>query len=282
MKPSARDGTTPAPDAAGATVGRGQSACLSLEPLVSVAIAAKIVAMGVWAFTTHHGMAMALFFAPDPFVLYALFAPSSQGLCRVFTHFTSERRAIWLTIDDGPDEHDTPRILDLLDEHRARATFFVVGERGAKRPDLLREIVRRGHQLAHHTHTHPAGSFWCASPGRLAAELDQTLDVLREVGVRPEFFRAPVGIKHLFLARALALRQLKCVGWTIRSGDCHIDSPEQLVARITPRLRPGAIILLHEGPSVPRPVRVTGIALLLHAIAAQNLVCEIPEPCQLR
>jgi peptidoglycan/xylan/chitin deacetylase (PgdA/CDA1 family) len=281
MNPFSRDGATPAVDPTGATIHHGGSVFQILRPLVITAIVAKIVAVGAWAFA-QRGAALILFFGPDPFVLYALFVPSAQGLCRVFTHFVTERRAVWLTIDDGPDENDTPQILDLLDQYRARATFFVIGERAARRPDLLREIVRRGHQIGHHTHTHPAGSFWCASRHRLSVELDRTLDVLRDAGVRPEFFRAPVGIKHLFLGHALMLRQLQCVGWTIRSGDCHSPSPEQLVAGITHRLRPGVILLLHEGPSVPQPVRVKGIALLLEALATRDLVCEIPEANQLR
>ena len=238
--------------------------------------------MGLWCFTTHRGLAAISFFGPDPFVLYAIFAPSAQGLCRTFTHFVTDRPAMWLTIDDGPDEHDTPRILDLLDQHRARATFFVIGERAARSPHLVREIVQRGHQIGHHTHTHPAGTFWCAMPGRLAAELDQTLAVLQLAGIRPQLFRPPVGIKHLFLAPALATRGLLCVSWTVRSGDCRTTSPEQLVGAMTRHLRPGAIILLHEGPSVPSAVRVKGIALLLEAIAARNLVCEVPDVRQLR
>jgi hypothetical protein len=72
------------------------------------------------------------------------------------------------------------------------------------------------------------------------------------------------------------------VGWSVRSGDCRSHSPEQLVTRMARRLRPGAIILLHEGPSVPTPVRIKGIALLLEVIAARGLTCEIPEAHQLR
>jgi peptidoglycan/xylan/chitin deacetylase (PgdA/CDA1 family) len=236
----------------------------------------------LWCFTTHRTAALMSFFGPDPFVLYAVFAPSAQGVCRTFTHFATERPSVWLTIDDGPDDHDTPRILDLLDHHRARATFFVVGERAARRPDLVQEIVRRGHQIGHHTHTHPAGTFWCATPGRLARELDEPLSILHRAGIRPQLFRPPVGIKHLFLAGALARRKLSCVGWTLRSGDCHSTSAERLVTGMARQLRPGAIILVHEGPSVSPTVRIKGIALLLDAIAARRLTCELPEFAQLR
>jgi peptidoglycan-N-acetylglucosamine deacetylase len=252
-----------------------------LRPILVWALIAKAVALVLW-WAHHRHSALLAFVGPDPFVLYAVFAPSSQGLVRVFTRFVTERPAVWLTIDDGPDEQDTPRILDLLEQHRARATFFVIGERAARSPHLIAEIVRRGHHIGHHTHTHPAGSFWCASQKRLAAELDRALETLTSLQVRPRFFRPPVGIKHFFLAEALAQRGLQCVGWSVRSGDCRTKSPENLVDGIARHLRPGAIILLHEGPSVPQSVRIKGIALLLEAIAARKLACEIPELHQLR
>ena len=263
------------------SVGHGHFKPAVLRPLLLWALVAKL-ASAAWWLTGHRWAAAVWFFAPDPFVLYALFVPSAQGLVRVFTRFESDRRAVWLTIDDGPDEQDTPRILDLLDRHAARATFFVIGERAARSPQLVAEIVRRGHQIGHHTHTHPVGTFWCASGTRLAAELDRTLEMLQTLGIRPQIFRAPVGIKHLVLAHALAKRALHCVGWTLRSGDCRAHSPELLVAAMARRLRPGTIILLHEGPSVHESVRVRGIALLLEAIAARGLTCEIPELHQLR
>lgn len=252
------------------------------RPVLVFAIACKVVAVALWGLTAHSTVAAGLFFAPDPFVLHAIFAPSAQGLCRVHTRFMSERPAVWLTIDDGPDAEDTPRILDLLERHGARATFFVVGERAARLPHLLEEIIRRGHEIAHHTHTHPAGTFWCATPRRIATELDDALHVLQRAGVRPLLFRAPVGIKPLFLAHALASRGLHYVGWSVRSGDCRTRSPERLVADMERHLQPGSIILLHEGPSVPQAVRIKGIALLLAAIAARNLACVVPTLGQLR
>jgi peptidoglycan/xylan/chitin deacetylase (PgdA/CDA1 family) len=252
-----------------------------IRPLLVCALAAKLIAVLLWYCTTPRLAAAIAFFGPDPFVLYALFAPSAQGICRTYTHFLTERPAVWLTIDDGPDEHDTPLILDLLDRDQARATFFVIGERAAHQPDLLREIIRRGHTIGHHTHTHPAGTFWCASSRRLAAELDATIATLSKLGVQTAWFRPPVGIKNLFLEHALATRGLRCVGWSARSGDCHSNSPEQIVSALEPNLKPGAILLLHEGPSVRPAVRVRGIALLLETLSARGLKCEIPEESQL-
>lgn len=255
---------------------------MKLPPLLAVALAAKVTAFALWLAGAKPRLAAACFFAPDPFVLWALFAPNAQGFVRVFTQFATDQREVWLTIDDGPDPDDTPRLLDLLDRHGAKATFFVIGERVARHPQLVREIVRRGHEVAHHTHSHPLATFWCASPARLESELDRGMAALRECGVRPRWFRPPVGIKHLLLARALAARDLRCVGWTLRSGDGRARSAEALAAAVAPRLRAGAIVLLHEGPGLAANVRVTGIARVLEACAAQGFTCVIPRAEQLR
>lgn len=225
--------------------------------------------------------ALVLFFGPDLWICYHLFVPSAQGISPNFTSFETARPEIWLTIDDGPDPVDTPQILNLLDRHQARATFFLIGARARQHPDLVREIVRRGHEVGHHTQTHPAGSFWCASPTRLRAELDQGLASLAPHAV-PRWFRPPVGIKHLLLASALSARGLRYVGWSLRSGDCLARSVEAVERKVLGRVRPGTILLMHEGPSVPPHVRVTALTRVLEGLSARRYRCVIPEPAQLR
>lgn len=254
---------------------------VALPPLLVIAIAAKIAGAVAWALAARK-LGAALFFAPDPFLFWSVVGPRAQGLVRLATHFATDRREVWLTIDDGPDPDDTPRLLDLLDQHGAKATFFVVGERAERHPELVREIVRRGHEVAHHTHTHPRFLFWCAGPARLAAELDRGTAALRAAGVRPRWFRPPVGIKPFLLAPALAARDLRGVSWTVRSGDCRSSSPEAVAASVAARVHPGSIVLLHEGPGVPAAVRVTGLARVLSALAAQGYACVIPRGEQLR
>src|SRR3546814_18680167 len=85
-----------------------------------------------------------------------------------------------LTIDDGPSA-DTAAILDLLDAHAAKATFFLVGERASARPDVVREIVRRGHTLGNHSATHPSAWFWALGPRRMAAEIERTHAILHPI-----------------------------------------------------------------------------------------------------
>ena len=248
---------------------------------LTILLALKAAALTL-ALPGHWVAAAGVFFGPDLWVLYNLFVPSAQGLCRNFTRFATGQPEVWLTLDDGPDPDDTPRILDLLDAHQARATFFLIGERAARHPELVRAIIRRGHEVGPPPHTHPAGTFWCAGPARLSAELDVARQVLQPLAPPLRWFRAPVGIKNFLLPRALATRGLQCVGWTIRSGDCLARHPETVLATVLRQLQPGAIILMHEGPSVPPALRVKALTLVLEALTARQFRCVLPAAAQLR
>jgi peptidoglycan/xylan/chitin deacetylase (PgdA/CDA1 family) len=180
-------------------------------------------------------------------VIYPTLRPNVQWLGPVVTHFASDANEVWLTVDDGPTD-DTPAVLDLFDAHDVKATFFVKGVLAEQQPELMRAIVARGHTVANHSHTHPAGSFWCALPGRVAAEVDACNRALAGVtGSASRWFRAPVGIKNPAVHPALARRGMRLIGWTARGFDAVVQDPEQVLARVLPDLRPGAIILLHQG-----------------------------------
>jgi peptidoglycan/xylan/chitin deacetylase (PgdA/CDA1 family) len=235
-----------------------------------------------FALTGHWGWAALVFFVPDVWIAYNLFVPTAQGICPSVTRFETQQSEVWLTIDDGPDPADTPKILDLLDRHQARATFFVVGQRALERPDLVQEILRRGHSIGHHTYSHPAFTLWCASGARLRRELDATIACLRPLAPRLEWFRAPVGIKHFSLVHRLRERGLRCVDWSIRSGDWLSRHPEPVRDKVRRLARPGSIILMHEGPNVPAALRVTAISQVLDVLSARGLRCVIPASEQMR
>ena len=247
--------------------------------LVAADLAGKIAAVIVgWS---SPATALALWFGPDALLAYHLFVPQAQGLVRMHRRFTTARREVWLTIDDGPDPGDTPRILELLAAHDARATFFVIGETAARHPTLIQAIAAAGHEVAHHAHTHPLATFWCASPARVRRELDAGLEALRAAGVRPTRFRPPAGIKNLWLASALRARGLTCVGWSARGLERRRGNAEAVAARATRRLAPGAILLLHEGPRVPAAIRVAAIRRVLERLQALDYRCVVPRADQL-
>ena len=175
-------------------------------------------------------------------LVYGTLKPNCQWFGPVVTRFVPEGEEVWLTIDDGPDPEDTPRLLDLLDAASAKATFFVRGDRVRTHPHLVVEILRRGHGLGNHTFTHPQASFWCVGPRRAAREIGDCSDALREItGVAPRLFRAPVGHVNPFVGPAAAAHGMRLVGWSARGFDgvTHRAEPRAVVGRILRDLRPG-------------------------------------------
>ena len=157
------------------------------------------------------------------------------------------RREIAITIDDGPDPEVTPQVLDLLDAHGARATFFCIAERVRAHPALAREIVARGHSIQNHTARH-RHNFSFLGPRGFASEIARAQQVLEEVtGQRPACFRAPAGLRNPFLAPVLHRMGLSLVSWTRRGFDTREGSAAKVLARLTRGLDAGDILLLHDG-----------------------------------
>lgn len=156
-------------------------------------------------------------------------------------------RSVALTFDDGPDPRHTPEVLDVLAHHGIRATFFLIGERVAAHPDLVRRIVAEGHVIGNHTHTH-RGLFPLLRLGRMLEELQKVGETIRQItGHRPRLFRPPFGVTNPTIGRAVDRMGLTVVGWSIRSWDTVARIPRKKVLnRIVRRLHPGAVILLHD------------------------------------
>ena len=151
-----------------------------------------------------------------------------------------------LTFDDGPDARFTPRLLDILDKHAARATFFVLGQRVGEFPDLAREIAARGHELAVHLYSHDRAV--AKDDARFKAELTRTRDVVKTTtGADPRFLRFPFA----YLGRQKPRRILEEFGlhtvhWSFSSEDSSRDAAG-ILRRVRDALFPGAIVLLHDG-----------------------------------
>ena len=157
------------------------------------------------------------------------------------------RSEVSLTIDDGPNPAITPAVLDLLDEHQARATFFCIARQAQLHPALCREIVRRGHSVQNHSHAH-AHSFSVWGPKAMGRDIAQAQDHLSQItGERPRFFRAPAGLRNPFLDPVLHRQGLQLVSWTRRGFDTVKSDPAVVQARLTRGLAAGDILLLHDG-----------------------------------
>jgi peptidoglycan-N-acetylglucosamine deacetylase len=182
---------------------------------------------------------------------------------------------IAVTIDDGPDPEITPRVLDLLETHQARATFFCVGERIEQYPHLAREIVQRGHGIENHSFHHPV-NFSLLGPRGMAAEIQRTQEIIASTtGEVAQFFRAPAGLRNPFLDGVLVKRHLRLVSWTRRGFDTVNRSPEVVLGKLTRDLRAGDIVLLHDGHAARTdagaPVILEVLPRLLQQITAAAL-----------
>lgn len=207
--------------------------------------------------------------------LWGTLRPGSSLFGPVLTRLPTREPLVWLTIDDGPSD-ETAAILDLLDAHGARATFFLVGERAAARPELAREIARRGHDVGNHSARHPQAWFWALPPARMRAEIDDAQRMLAQVtGRAPRWFRAVVGMANPFAAAPLRAHGLARVAWSARGYDAVLRDPAAVVARIERDLAPGAIVLLHEGARHGRNVEI--LARLLQRLDALGYRCVLPE-----
>ena len=225
----------------------------------------------------HPWLALGVLFLSHLLVLFPTLVANCQWWGPVVTHFETPRREVWLTIDDGPDATHTTDFLTLLKKFETKATFFVIGRRAENLPNEIAQIRAGGHEIANHTYSHPGGFFWAFGPAHIAAEIDRH-------PIASGLFRAPAGLKNFFLHPALVRRNTRLIGWTVRGLDTMSRDPETVVARIRRGLKPGAIILLHEGhrTATAPEFHPRCLELTLTMLAAEGYRCVLPSPEQLR
>jgi peptidoglycan/xylan/chitin deacetylase (PgdA/CDA1 family) len=183
-----------------------------------------------------------------------LFGPT---VCR-----TGAPNKLAITFDDGPNPEITPKLLDLLAKHNAKATFFLVGKFVRACPDLTKEILVRGHTLGNHTDTHP--NLFLCGPGKTENELRRCTDAIRQAaGIEPRWFRPPFGFRSPWLHEIAKGHGTQTVIWTLIPGDWRVKPVEWLIHRMNPiaeharkKLPPGTgygggmtgdILCLHDG-----------------------------------
>jgi len=188
---------------------------------------------------------------------------------------TGGATGVAITIDDGPDPAVTPQVLSQLEAHHAHATFFCVGVRVERYPDLAREIVSRGHDIENHSQRH-RHNFSLLGPGAMRAEISCAQEsILRVTGTCPRFFRAPAGLRNPFLDPVLARLQLHLASWTRRGFDTVNANADAVYRRLANPLQDGDILLLHDGNAARsrsgKPVILEVLPRLLDALASKQL-----------
>ena len=159
-------------------------------------------------------------------------------------------RRVALTFDDGPDPVHTPRLLELLDEVRGRGTFFLVGERAVRSPEVARAIVAAGHEVGNHTWSHR--NLWGCSPRETEREIRRGDEAIASAaGQRPRYFRPPWGMVNLAVFPTLRRLGTPCVFWSLQPEGLKRCPPGLMVERVIRRVRPGAIVDLHDADGLP-------------------------------
>ncbi len=218
------------------------------------------------------------FFGPGLLILYlavhALLSPRSQFCGPAFTHGNRHGDDVALTFDDGPNEPYTDQILAILEDRGVKATFFVVGENALRYPDALRREVRDGMEIGNHSYSHPymipeksSTMFW---------QIQKTQAIIEQIAdIRPEWFRPPHGFRDPRLFRQTRRLDLTVVEWSNMPRDWTRPGVDVIIQRTLNNLRPGDIILLHDGDNVihggDRSQTVAALPFILDGLKARGL-----------
>jgi polysaccharide deacetylase family sporulation protein PdaB len=159
----------------------------------------------------------------------------------------THRKLIALTFDDGPDESKTVAILDLLKQYDAKATFFVVGSRVEKLPEIVKRERKEGHDVGNHTFHHP--SFHRISPNKALSEIDQgQASIINATGTETHFFRPPGGSYTDSLVKLSKEKGLKMILWSWHQDTLDWRKPgvHRIVNKVLRNARNGDIVLMHD------------------------------------
>jgi peptidoglycan/xylan/chitin deacetylase (PgdA/CDA1 family) len=185
-------------------------------------------------------------------ILYLLFllTVSTNVRFNFFVNSISENRNIInkqvaITFDDGPVEN-TLEILKVLKKYEVKAGFFCIGKHIEAQPEIFRKIIEENHLVGNHTYSHTR-KMGALPVSTLVREIEECNRIAEETaGIKMNLFRSPFGIVSPKTQKALQKTGMQSIGWSIRSFDAVLSSEEIILNRIKKRLKPGAVILLHD------------------------------------
>lgn len=265
--------------------------------------------MSVIAILCILAIVLAIVLSITVFMVWASASIRSGVYVRAFCREKTDLKVVYLTFDDGPHPPETERVLDVLREHGARATFFLIGSKVSGNEAVLRRMLEEGHALGLHTYSH-AGTFPLLSFDKMLADVNEGKRAVESVtGKKISLFRPPFGVTNPTISKVIRTLGLHTVGWDVRSFDTMFCKSSEhsckqsgysckqsghsckssdhsckqsgydwyvpVVERIMKQVRPGSVILLHD--------RLDGaselLALLLDSLAASgyDFTCALPN-----
>jgi len=212
--------------------------------------------------------------------------PPLSGFNQVVCHGPRDaaRPKVALTVDDGPLSPTTDQLLDLFGELKIKATFFLIGENAQHFPDLVRRTIAEGHVIGNHSQSHRrSGSILPTNQGE---HIDASAEILSTFldGKNPALYRAPWGWVTPWEIARLRQRHQTIIGWDVATNDWLLPQPpgEELAAKIISEVKPGSIVLMHDGIGVyrdaSRPETIKAVKLLVPRLQAAGFeFVTIPE-----
>lgn len=157
------------------------------------------------------------------------------------------RKYIFFTFDDGPHPVYTSQILDILEEKNVKATFFFLGKKAQKFPEIIRLVKEKGHAIGSHGYSHRP--IWLLPPSIIKDEFEKTDNIIYSIlGEYPKYIRPPWGGFNLGMMRFLNSRKRTLVLWSLDSRDWQRNiGVDDIVERVIKKIKPGDIILFHDG-----------------------------------
>ncbi len=178
---------------------------------------------------------------------YGTYEPNSPLFGRAIGRGSRAGRVAYLTFDDGPNPGATEPILHTLETEGVPAAFFMVGEHVRRFPAIAQRVAAAGHEVGNHTLRHR--KLHLRGPHTIREELESTHEIIADAtGRAPRTFRAPHGYRNPFVTAATRRLGYTVFGWTFGVWDSDVRvSAEEIRRRVGRKLRPGAIVLLHDG-----------------------------------
>ncbi|MCQ6279381.1 polysaccharide deacetylase family protein [Bacillus sp. EB600] len=207
------------------------------------------------------------------FLPYLLTAGLGIGVLKRNDH--SEKIAF--TFDDGPNPIYTPQLLDLLKSYHIKATFFVLGSKAEKYPELIARIHEEGHLIGMHNYVHRSN--WGMSPWAIRCQLNKTAAIIEGItGIRPNYYRPPWGLLNLF--DLLLMKKYRIVHWSVMAEDWRSrGGSEKVKMRLLKNIKKGDVILLHDcgetwGADEDAPINtINALKMVLKEVTNRGLTC---------